>query len=147
MCDPRSRRTQRSSSRTAIWWIAGQRDRWRTRGRSSGCRLPEIDTMTDRTGGPAVRKKAIELTASAFLSFVAGSVGAITIHSAFFVAAAAGPVICGLLLKRLRCPRCGNPIYRNEVHLFGVTWEYWGSFNPMPPSRCWKCSLSFREDA
>lgn len=97
--------------------------------------------------GPAVRKKAITLSLSVVLTFLAGAVAMVKIHEGFGWITFGAVAICLVLLSRLTCPRCGKPIYGNEVRLFGVTWYYSGSFSPLPPNRCWKCDLSFREDS
>lgn len=80
-------------------------------------------TPTTELNGPAVRKRAIILMRRAILTFLAGSVAMVKIHDGFGWVAFGIIVGCNILAARLRCPRCGNPIYRNEIRLFGVTWD------------------------
>ncbi len=43
---------------------------------------------------------------------------------------------CHWRLQTLRCPNCGNPIYRRTVRLFGATWTYRSIFPRRHCSRC-----------
>ena len=46
--------------------------------------------------------------------------------------------ICGTYLGRLRCPKCGTPIMKNELHLFGFNTHMW---KPFPVKRCPDCGM------
>ena len=50
----------------------------------------------------------------------------------FFV----GLLLFAYLLMSLRCPKCGTPIMKNELHLFGINTHMW---MPIPRKTCADC--------
>jgi hypothetical protein len=47
-----------------------------------------------------------------------------------------GGLTFAYLLMSLRCPKCGTPIMKNELHLFGINTHMW---MPIPRRTCADC--------
>lgn len=76
----------------------------------------------------------------ALLCLAGNSLGSIFLAqdiSRFFVIAfLAGGIGFGRYLVSLRCPKCGTPIMKNELHVFGFNTHMW---KPFPVKHCSKC--------
>jgi hypothetical protein len=83
-----------------------------------------------------VRKKAIYAIAIGFLNFVGFMILAKNVDEAFLFAAILVAAMAGLYSLTLRCPNCGNRIYKRKVRLFGEEFTYWGGFVPKRCSHC-----------
>jgi hypothetical protein len=100
--------------------------------------------MTDDAGQytqsiTAIRKRFLVLLVLAGSNFVAFVVAATILHPAFVTLALALPMVCGLLMLALRCPRCSTPVFRRVVRIGGVPWTVWGWF--WFPRECSQCGL------
>jgi hypothetical protein len=84
----------------------------------------------------SVRKKSIYAMAIATLNFFGFIILATSISNFFAIFAVGAPFICGILLLSLRCPVCGQPMYKRKIRIFGEEITYWGGFLP---KRCSKC--------
>ena len=65
---------------------------------------------------------------------------AVYVHSLFVVPFFGVVVAAGTWSLRLRCPRCGRPVFKKEVRALDVRWTYWGGF---APAKCAGCGLNF----
>jgi len=90
-----------------------------------------------------IRKKIIILFVVAVANALGSGLAAIYFHPLFLALALGIPVICGLLIVSLKCPRCGHPVAKRTRRVFGVDWTYWGGFTF--PSRCDNCGQTFLE--
>jgi hypothetical protein len=52
------------------------------------------------------------------------------------IAFPSGTIIFGLYLMMLKCPNCGVPVARNQIHLFGINTYIWW---PWPGKKCSNC--------
>ena len=68
---------------------------------------------------------------------------AVLVHGAFLILTFGVVVGGGIWSLRVRCPRCGTPVFKKEVTAFDVRWRYWGGFTP---PRCRRCGLDFSEE-
>lgn len=84
----------------------------------------------------SVRKRAIYVIAFAFISFIGFSPLVEMYNGKFFGLIFIIPVFSGLYLLTLRCPKCGNRIYKRKAVMFGETFNYWGGFVPKRCSHC-----------
>lgn len=84
------------------------------------------------------------LLALIFMNFF-GSLGlTLYVDQRFLWSLVVFPTAFALLLLRLRCERCGKPVYKNRANMLGVTINYWGGLNPLPRS-CAECGFHFTE--
>ena len=90
-----------------------------------------------------VKKKLIVLTALAAVNFMAGLIAALEIHQGFLVLVVGVPIVCGLAMFTVKCPRCGYPAWKREQRAFGVTWTVWGGFTF--PNCCANCGRTFQD--
>lgn len=71
------------------------------------------------------------------VSNVVGSYVLMLTVSPYFIATFfAGFYLFGYLLFSLKCSKCGTPIVKNELHLFGVNTHMW---IPIPRKTCANC--------
>ncbi|MGD0960981.1 MAG: hypothetical protein ABSB19_14340 [Methylomonas sp.] len=95
-------------------------------------------TNTPKKNNVSVRKKAFYALLFIFFS-VFGSIGLIiNINSKFFMLAIVPAYCGGLYLLSLRCPSCGNRIYKRKAKVSGETVTYWGGFGI--PTHCAHCN-------
>jgi len=88
-----------------------------------------------------IRKLAIVLLILILSNFFGGSLLAVYYNQVFLWILAL-PIALSLWLVSLRCPRCRKPIYKKVKVVFGVTFTYWGGFNPIP-DKCDRCQFDF----
>jgi hypothetical protein len=92
------------------------------------------------------RKRAFYAIAIAVMNFFGFLILTLYAHSAFIWPTILVPVAVGLYLLSLRCPNCGNRIFKRKVKIFGEEFTYWGGFSvPRSCSRC-NADLSARSD-
>lgn len=84
----------------------------------------------------SVRKKAIYVIAFTLISFICFSPLVEMYNGKFFLLIFVIPVFSGLYLLTLRCPKCGNRIYKRKSVIFGEKFTYWGGFVPKRCSHC-----------
>jgi hypothetical protein len=89
-----------------------------------------------RNNETSPRKRAFFAIAVAFINFFGFLILTMNINGIFILPAILVPVGAGLYLLSLRCPNCGNRIYKRKVKLFGEEFTYWGGFIP---TRCAHC--------
>jgi hypothetical protein len=100
-------------------------------------------SVTKGVGMP-IRKKAIILVALILVNFF-GSLGlTLYVDQRFLWSVVLLPTLFALLLLALRCEKCGKPVYKNRINLLGVSFTYWGGFNPLP-RKCTQCGFDFTE--
>src|SRR5215471_19572560 len=92
-------------------------------------------THTNRSA----RKRAFYVIALAIMNFLGFMILTTNVHGIFFVPTILVPIGAGLYLLSLRCPNCGNRIYKRKVRVFGETFTYWGGF---VPRRCATCDFT-----
>ncbi len=85
----------------------------------------------------STRKRAFYAIALAALNFFGFLILTINVNGAFIWPTILVPVGAGLYLLTLRCPSCGNRIYKRKAKLFGEEFTYWGG---LLPRRCSHCS-------
>ena len=90
--------------------------------------------------------RELSLREKAYLTlfcFVCNSVGSILLSqlvSKYFIAALfLGAFIFGGYLMYLKCPQCGTPIMKNELHVFGLNTHMW---LPKPVRKCTNCGCN-----
>ena len=88
----------------------------------------------------SVRKKALYAIAIATLNFFGFMILATSVSNFFAIFAVGVPIICGIFLISLRCPVCGQLVYKRKTRLFGQEITYWGGFLP---KRCSKCGSRY----
>lgn len=88
-----------------------------------------------------IKKKLIILLGLATVNFMGGLIAALEIDQGFAVVAFGVPILCGLLILTMKCPRCGYRVWKREQRAFGVTWTIWGGFTI--PDSCASCGRSY----
>lgn len=58
------------------------------------------------------------------------------VSKSFIVTFFLGTFIFGGYLGSLKCPKCGTPIMKNEIHIFGINTHFW---KPIPLKNCTEC--------
>src|SRR5213594_2889805 len=91
-----------------------------------------------------IRKKALILLALIFINFFGSLLLTLYVSQRFVWVLFAVPAVLALFLLTLRCERCGKPVYKRSAKILGVTFTYWGGFNPLP-QKCDQCGFDFGE--
>jgi hypothetical protein len=56
----------------------------------------------------------------------------------FFWFALIPPVLAGIYTLSLHCPKCGTPIFKKPIKIFGEQFVMWGG---LPPRKCQNCGF------
>lgn len=89
----------------------------------------------------SLRKRAYYTIAIAAINFLGFLMLTVTISQIFIWPTILVPFGAGLYLLSLRCPKCGNRIYKRKVRIFGEEFIYWGGI--FVPKRCSHCNTEF----
>jgi uncharacterized membrane protein YfcA len=50
-------------------------------------------------------------------------------------------IVGGIYTLTLRCPICGNPMYKRRIQIWNMEFTYWGGFRI--PKNCSRCKAKF----
>jgi hypothetical protein len=86
----------------------------------------------------SVRKRAFYAIAIAVLNFFGFLALTVNVNGVYIWPTILIPLVAGIYLLSLRCPSCGNRIYKRKVRIIGEGFTYWGGFIPKQCSHCEK---------
>lgn len=86
----------------------------------------------------SLRRRSLYALLLAGLNFIGFAILTVNVSHAFGWPMVLIPVVAGLYLLSLRCPRCGTPIYKRKATLAGIELTYWGGWRI--PRRCSSCT-------
>ena len=94
----------------------------------------------------SVRRRAAIWQVAQVIGFLGSGALVADTHPRLMVVPLAWVAGIWLHLRTLRCPNCGNPVYRRLTRMFGVTWTYFSA--AFPRRQCSRCGfdLSSRQD-